>query len=196
MKNAIRYFVQGLLLIVPLAVTLVVIVKIISMIGSIFSSMGIIIHPLIDPFIVLAAAILLIVLAGFMGSLLFFKPLFTLLERALDKAPLIKIIYSSIKDFLSAFVGNKKRFNKPVLIDINKENGIQSMGFITQTSLLEMGIKNNKVAVYIPLSYAFSGNLLIVPAENVTPLDLPASEAMKFIVSGGVSEIEESKPVV
>ena len=196
MKNAIRYFVQELLLIEPLAVTLVVIVKIISMIGSIFSSMGIIIHPLIDPFIVLAAAILLIVLAGFMGSLLFFKPLFTLLERALDKAPLIKIIYSSIKDFLSAFVGNKKRFNKPVLIDINKENGIQSMGFITQTSLLEMGIKNNKVAVYIPLSYAFSGNLLIVPAENVTPLDLPASEAMKFIVSGGVSEIEESKPVV
>ena len=190
MKNSLRYFVQGLLIVVPVAITLVVILKIFSFFGSLLEDVGLHVNSYIDPFIVIAAVVMFIFIIGFLGSTIFFKPLFTVFESAIEKAPLIKIIYSSIKDFLSAFVGNKKRFDKPVLITTNKESGIQELGFITQTDLQDLTIAKEKVAVYIPLSYAFSGKLLIVPKENITVLNISAGEAMKFIVSGGVSEID------
>ncbi len=190
MKSIARYFVQGLLVIVPVAITAVVVFKIISFISSLFTSVGIIVNPLVDFFIVCALAVVLIVLIGFMGSSFFFRPLFLLFENFLEKAPVIKIVYSSIKDFLSAFVGSKKRFNRPVLVDIDKSNGIQQMGFITQDSLALLHLPEGKVAVYFPFSYAFTGKLLLVPKESVTMLNISSSDAMKFIVSGGVTEID------
>ena len=195
-KKYIRYLVQGLLIIVPVAITGVVVFKIIALIASLFSSFGIIVHPAIDPFIVLAASVLLIVAIGYMGSSLFFRPLFDVLENAIEKAKPINFIYSSIKDFLSAFMGNKRRFDKPVLIDIDKQNNIQQIGFITQQSVEHMGIPGKKVSVYIPFSYTFSGRMLIVSAENITPLHIPAPEAMKFVFSGGVTDVDskEDKP--
>lgn len=195
-KKGVRYFVQGLLIIVPVAVTGYVVFKIIALIASLFTSFGIIVHPLIDPFIVLVASLLLIIGAGQMGSSLFFRPLFDVLENAIEKAGPVNIIYSSIKDFLSAFVGNKKRFDKPVLIDIDKQNGVQQMGFVTQQSLEHMGIAGKKVSVYIPFSYTFSGRMLILPVENIKPLNIGAAQAMKFVFSGGVTDVDtkEDKP--
>ena len=91
---------------------------------------------------------------------------------------------------MAAFVGNKKRFNQPVLVTINKENNIQQLGFVTQKSLKELDIKEGVVAVYIPMSYSVSGNLIIVPADNVTPIKASPTEVMKFIISGGVTELD------
>lgn len=192
MKNLVRYFIQGILVVVPITITLYVLIKIVLMIGSTLNSFGLILHPVIDPFIEIVAGVVFITLLGFLGSSILFKPIFLLLENAIERAPLIKIIYSSIKDFLSAFVGSKKRFTKPVLIDVDKANGIQQLGFITQESITELGIsmEDKKVAVYIPLSYAFSGKLLIVPAFSVKPLSISAADAMKFMVSGGVIDLD------
>jgi uncharacterized membrane protein len=85
-------------------------------------------------------------------------------------------------------VGKKKKFNQPVLVTINRDTNLQRLGYITQSDLTNLGIYD-KVAVYLPHSYNISGNLFIVPKEHVTPLQANGAELMKFIVSGGVSEI-------
>ncbi len=189
MKNIVRYFMQGVIIIIPVAVTVVILVKIISWFDSVFDGIGVAINPYLDSWIAVVAALLLIFLIGLLGSSFFFKPLFRLIEYALEKTPVIKMVYSSTKDLLSAFVGGKKKFNKPVLITINKESNIQQLGFITNTELAHLNIKE-KVAVYVPMSYSLSGNLLIVPAENIHPIEASPSEIMKFIVSGGVTDID------
>jgi uncharacterized membrane protein len=188
MKKIIRYFVQGTLIIVPLAITVFVIAKIIGWIHSLFDRVGIIVNPVADPYIVLGSVILIIFLTGLLASTFLVKPLLLLFEGMIEKAPLVKIIYSSIKDFLSAFVGMEKRFNKPVLVKSSADGDTLQMGFVTQSALHELGL-NEMVAVYLPISYAFSGRLIIVPKGNVTPINISASEAMKFIISGGVSKV-------
>ncbi len=190
MKKIFLYFVQGLVITVPVAITSFVVYKLIDMVGSFFVGFGTIVSPVVDPFIIIAITIGIIFLMGLLGSSILLRPLFSLLDSALEKTPFIKTIYSSIKDLLSAFVGSKKRFNKPVLVMINRENNIQQMGFITQENLEELKIKEGTVAVYVPMSYSFSGNLLIVPIANITPVEASSAEVMKFIISGGVTDID------
>ena len=191
MKNSLRYFIQGLVITVPVAITVIVVYKIISWVGSLFNIFGTIVSPVIDPFIIILIAIILIYLMGLLGSSIILRPMFNLFDNALEHTPFIKTIYSAIKDLISAFVGSKKRFNKPVLITINKENNIQQLGFITQEDLSELNLRKGTVAVYVPMSYSLSGNLIIVPIENIATVDATSSEVMKFIVSGGVTELDE-----
>src|SRR6185295_18894162 len=112
-----------------------------------------------------------------------------MVEHALGRMPFINILYTSLKDFISAFVSDKKKFNQPVLVNINGNPGFQKLGYITRDDLGFLGLKD-KVAVYLPHSYNFSGNLFIVDAKSVTPLNVPVTEFMKFIVSGGITEWE------
>jgi uncharacterized membrane protein len=191
MKTLVRYFFAGLIITVPVAITIIVIYKLISWIGSLFSSFGTIVSPVVDPFIVILLALGLILLMGMLGSSIILRPLFSMFDHALEHTPFIKTIYSSIKDLLSAFVGSKKRFNRPVLVTINKENNIQQLGFITREDLSELNLQKDHVAVYVPLSYSFSGNLLIVPSDHITVVDASSPEVMKFIISGGVTDIED-----
>lgn len=191
MNKILRYFIQGLVIIVPVAITAYVVYKIVDLVGSFFNIFGTIVSPLVDPFIVIGIAIGLIFLMGLLGSTIILRPLFIMFDNVMEHTPFIKTVYSSIKDLFSAFVGSKKRFNKPVLVTINKENNIQQLGFVTQENLSELKIKAGTVAVYVPLSYSFSGNLLIVPVDHITYVEASSSEVMKFIVSGGVTDIEE-----
>lgn len=191
MNKFLRYFIQGLIITVPVAITAFVVYKVIDWISSFFGFFGVIVSPFIDPFIVIGIAICLICLMGLLGSSIILRPLFIMFDSAMEHTPVIKTVYSSIKDLLAAFVGSKKRFNKPVLVTINKENNIQQLGFVTQEDLSELNLRKDTVAVYVPLSYSFSGNLLIVPADHITVVDASSSEVMKFIISGGVTDIEE-----
>ena len=180
MKKLISYFLQGLLFTTPVFVTFYIIVKSLQWIDNLievpFPGLGLLI------------IISLITLLGFLGKYLFATSLFAAFEKLIEKTPLIKIVYSSTKDLISAFVGEKKRFSQPVLVTINKESGIEKLGFITRDDLTVLGVQD-KVAVYLPHSYNFSGNLFIVPRENVRLLNVSGTETMKFIVSAGVTEI-------
>jgi uncharacterized membrane protein len=180
-----------LVITVPVAITIIVFYKVISWVGSLFSLFGTIVSPFIDPFIILLIAVVLILIMGMLGSSIILKPMFSLFDSALEHTPFVKTIYGSIKDLIAAFVGSKKRFNKPVLVTINKENSIKQLGFITQEDLSELHLQKGTVAVYIPMSYSLSGNLLIVPANQVAVVEASSSEVMKFIVSGGVTELDE-----
>jgi uncharacterized membrane protein len=190
MKNFIRYFIQGLIVVVPVAITGLVLYKVFDWVYTLFAKFDVIVHPYADPFIVLIAVVLIVFMIGVFASNVITKLFLEESSRLLEKIPVIKHIYSPLKDFTSAFIGNKKRFNNPVLVTTDPGAGIRQIGFITDDDLTELGISREFVAVYVPMSYAISGRLLIVPRSGITQLNVPASEAMKFIVSGGVSEVD------
>jgi uncharacterized membrane protein len=189
-KNFLSHFVQGLIVIAPAAITIFIVVKVFEFVSATFGFMPKIIHPLLDPFIIGIGVIVLIYLIGLISSSILFTPMYTRIEKDIEKVPLIRIVYTSVKDLMSAFVGSKRRFNRPVLITLDKINNIKQLGFITQDNLSDMAIDKDYMAVYLPLSYGFSGKLLIVHRDNVQPLDASATDVMKFVVSGGVTHVD------
>ena len=178
MKRIGQYFLEGLLVLVPFVVTIWVIYMIFQRIDGLFSFNA--------PGLGVLATILLIFLVGFFTSNFLTRKLVNLADRLFSRLPLIKMIYSSIKDLLNAFVGDKKSFNKPVQVLLAPDSSLSAIGFVTNDSLEHLGIKES-VAVYLPQSYNFAGNLIIVPKDQVTPLDADSGDVMAFIVSGGVS---------
>ena len=194
MKKLLNYFFQGLLVVIPIAVTIFVIYKIITWIDNLLPFQIPVKLPGIGQVSIPGLGILTIVIAvtafGYLAKFFVANPFFVLLERMLERTPLLKIIYTSVKDLIEAFVGEKKRFNQPVLVTVNKESGVQRIGFITQKDLSVLGISSHKMAVYLPFSYGFNGQLLIVPAENVEKIDASGTEMMKFVISGGVTEVD------
>ena len=180
MRKLVSFFFQGLLLVVPVVLTLYIVYKMFVVIDEILPY-----HPFPGSGVIIILVV--ITLIGILGNTLIARELNQLFHVILKKVPLLSTIYSAIKDLLSAFVGEKRKFNSPVLVKLSKESNIEKLGFITQDDLQGIGMSKNKVAVYLPHSYAFSGNLFIVERENVSPIDASSAEVMKFIVSGGVA---------
>jgi len=175
-----KYFLRGLLLVVPLAVTIYIIIIAIRWLDGLI---GVDI-PGIGLLIILGS----ITIFGYLGSTLLAQPIFNFFESIMVRLPLVRIIYTSLRDLVSAFVGDHKKFDQPVLVNLLREGTVKRVGFITQKDLSVLGIPGF-VAVYFPHSYNFSGNLLLVPGDQVTPLKLSSTEIMKFVVSGGVSDL-------
>ena len=182
MKKFINYFLQGLLYIVPITVTLYVVYWTFQKIDGIL--------PFEFPGLGLIIIIALITFIGFVGSAIIASPINAFFQRLLKRAPLLQTIYSSVKDLMSTFVGKKKGFSQPVLIKLYENSTIERIGFITNEDLSTLQIKEGKVLVYLPHSYAFSGQLFVVDRNYITPVDSSSSEIMKLIISGGVTEIE------
>jgi uncharacterized membrane protein len=193
MKYILRYFLQGLLLVLPICFTGYIMYSFFVWIDSLLERVfEIQMAPGVGLLIILGA----ITLMGVIGSSIFARPAFNFLEYYMYKIPLINLIYSSTKDVIGAFVGDKKKFNHPVMVRLHKDENIYRLGFITRENLDNIKIEG-MMAVYFPDSYGFTGNLFVVPRENVKPVDAPSAEIMKLIVSGGVSgavpEKEETK---
>lgn len=178
MRRISRYFLEGLLILVPFVVTVFVIYTVFQKIDGLF-------HFSI-PGMGFVATLLLIFLVGFVTSNFLTRKLVALADTLFSRVPLVKMIYSSIKDLLNAFVGDKKSFNKPVQVTLAPDSGVRAIGFVTNDNLENLGIEGS-VAVYLPQSYNFAGNLIIVPKDQVTPLDADSGDVMAFVVSGGVS---------
>ena len=178
MKKLTKYFFEGLIFLVPALVTVYVIYIVFSKIDGLFRfrfpGLG---------FVVTIAAITVI---GFVTSNLLTRRLVAVVDRSLRRLPLVRMIYTSVKDLTGAFVGEKKRFDKPVLVRLFPGSEVQLVGFVTAESLGAYGLPES-VAVYLPQSYNFAGNLVIVPRDLVTPLKADSGQVMAFIVSGGVT---------
>jgi uncharacterized membrane protein len=188
-KNFISHFVEGLIVIAPIVITVFVFYRLFIFFNNTFSFPRIV-NPYLDPFIVLVGTVLFIYLVGRLSATIFFTPVIMRLEKDVERVPLIRVVYSGVKDFFSAFIGNKRKFNRPVLVTIDKANDIKQMGFVTQTDLSNMSIEKDLISVYLPFSYGLNGKLIIIHKDSVQPLDVSATEAMKFIVSGGVTHVE------
>ena len=185
MKKLISYFFQGLIYIAPLGITIYVVYFLFDLIDGVLQKY---IQQYLDiriPGLGIIILLVILTLLGFIGQTVLARPFRKLVNRLVERTPLVKIIYTSIRDLLSAFVGKEKKFDQPVIVVVNTISNLEKIGFLTQSNLNDLKIKD-KVSVYFPHSYNFSGEMFIVPAELVRPLDMPAAEAMKFIVSGGV----------
>ena len=184
LKTLIKYFLQGLFYVVPIGVTVYLIIWLVVKIDGII--------PLDIPGLGLIVILMSITIVGFLGSH-FFVSYLKPLDRAVEKTPLIKLVYTSMKDMMSAFVGKKNQFKTPVLVKMGGGIEVERMGFITKDNLNDMGISSDKVAVYFPFSYGINGQVMIVPKKNVTRIRASSSDVMKFIVSGGVTNVESTE---
>jgi uncharacterized membrane protein len=185
-RKLIQYVLNGLLISLPIIITAYVIFKMFTWLDSLLP----IEHRYPGMGILMLVAVL--ALLGYLGAKFINDTIRFWLEKMLDRIPLIKTIYKSITDLLGAFVGQKKAFNQPVLVKLSDQNDLEAIGFITDEDLHELGNIKEKVGVYFPMSYSFSGHLLIVPVKNIKPIDKSAVDVMKYIVSGGVVDLEHN----
>ena len=193
MKKIINYFFQGLLFVVPAVVTFYVLIQAVMWMDNLLYISIPVKIPGYDTLHIPGLGIVIILVSitilGYIGTRFVRNPFFHMFETMMERTPLLKIIYSSVKDLIEAFVGEKKRFTQPVLVTVNSQPLFQRIGFITQDTLVHIGLEKEKLAVYMPFSYGFNGQLIIIDASNVTKLDVSGTEVMKFVISGGVTEI-------
>ena len=178
MKRLTRYCIEGLIFLGPVVATAYIIDVVFVKVDGIFKFRV--------PGLGFLVTLLVIFLIGFLTSNLLTNKITLLVDRLFRRLPLVKMIYTSIKDLVNAFVGDKKGFNKPVAVTVVPGSNVCVVGFVTSEDLSSFGI-HDKVAVYLPQSYNFAGNLLIVPREQITPLEADSGDLMAFIVSGGIS---------
>lgn len=178
MKKLISYFLRGSLVLGPLAATLYILYLVFTTIDRVV--------PVGIPGLGFLITIVLVTLVGFLTSNVLGKTLFDAAEHLFTRLPLVKLVYGSIKDLIGAFVGDRKSFDRPVAVTLIPGSELKALGFVTRDGLSGLGFADH-VSVYFPQSYNFAGNLLVVPREYVEPIDVPTSELMTFIVSGGVS---------
>ncbi len=183
-QKFIQYFLQGLLILGPVSITMYAIYVVFDKIDSIL-------RPAINiPGIGFIIIILFILSVGYLSSFFMMSRILSVIDRLLDKTPGIKLFYSFIKDFFEAFAGSKKKFTKGVLANV-ENNEVWRVGFITQEDMSRFGL-TDFVAVYVPMAYSVAGNVYIIPKERVKPItNISSTQTMKFAMSGGVTEVVE-----
>jgi uncharacterized membrane protein len=203
LSSVAQLFFQGVVVLAPIGVTVWVVVSLFNWVDNFLPNLLNFIFPLqfaevngqIPKVTGLGflVAITLVLVVGWLSSLFFVERLVSIFDKLLEKTPGVKIIYSSVKDFLEAFAGNKKKFDQPVLVNVDATD-VWRIGFITQKNTEHFGLKDF-VTVYVPHSYAISGITYIVSADRIKkmPKGVNASEAMKYVVSGGVTTVDDAE---
>lgn len=198
MKKYVSYFLQGLLYLVPLVVTVYVLVWTVSfadgLVHDILEKLGIDNYFYI-PGIGLLLVIVIISAVGYVGPTLIKTPTAQLLHKLINSAPFVRVIYSSLKDLMSAVVGKNRKFGMPVLVNLDDSGTMHRLGFVTQEDLSALDIDDTMIAVMLPNSYGMLGDLVIVPRSKVRPVKAHSADVMKFIVSGGVTQLGEEEEI-
>lgn len=193
-SKLLNYFLQGLLVIAPIAITIYAVYSVVSFIDNqvpIFTAKDadgkVYVRNYGLGFLIVIVAIIFI---GYISSFFIKNRIFNLFDSILKRTPGIRFIYSTTKEFFEAFAGEKKKFNKPVLANID-DNDVWRVGFITQEEAKDFGF-TGFVAVYIPMSYSIAGNVYLLPKTRVRSVtNINAPDAMKFAISGGVAARDE-----
>jgi len=190
-RALLNYFVKGLIVVLPMGAAIYFIYWGVSSVDNALNVSGMIWpgskagKPLYIPGLGIANVLLVIFIAGILVTNVITDPIKRWFNRWLNRLPLFKFLYSSIKDLTEAFVGEEKKFNEPVLVEVN-EFGLKKIGFLVQKDLSALNLPG-EVAVYFPYSYSFGGQIVIISADKVKPIDRSAADVMKFVISGGVS---------
>jgi uncharacterized membrane protein len=178
MRRLAGWFLRGLVITAPAAVTIWVTFAVIRWVDGLLG-IGI---PGVGLLITLAA----ITAIGALTSSFLARGVLSWLEELLERVPFVRLLYTSSKDLLNAFVGEERRFTQAVRVSLSEDGGVGVVGFVTADDLADLGMPGD-VAVYLPQSYNFAGNLIVVPRSRITPLPADSTEVMAFVVSGGVS---------
>ncbi|MDB5023532.1 MAG: hypothetical protein JWP78_1287 [Mucilaginibacter sp.] len=190
---ALNYFVKGLIVVVPLGVAAFLIYWSVFKIDSALNLSGFFLtdskgKPIYVPGLGILNVLLVIIVVGILVTNVVTDPIKRWFKRWINRLPIFKFLYSSIKDLTEAFVGEEKKFNEAVLVEVN-EFGLKKIGFLVQKDLSKLNLPG-EVAVYFPLSYSFAGQVVIISADKVKPIDKNSADMMKFVISGGVSGLD------
>jgi len=199
-KNILQYFFQGIIIIAPIGITLYVVIWLFNVVDNFLPNILYNLFPKwmtapdgslrTIPGVGFLLVVVIVTFLGWVSSSFIVSRIVSVLDKVLEQTPGIKYIYSSVKDFLEAFGGNRKKFDKPVLVSVDAIDTWR-IGFITQTDVAKFGLSEH-VAVYVPLSYALTGVVYFVHKEKIKPLtNMNSAEAMKFVISGGVTQLED-----
>lgn len=195
------FFFQGMVILAPIVITVWAVLSLFNLIDGILPNLLHVLFPdLVKlnpqgypekiPGLGFLVVVIIVFTVGYISSSFIVSKLVELFDTILEKTPGVKIIYSTVKDFLEAFAGNKRKFDKPVLVSIESPD-VWRIGFITQAEVSEFGLHEH-VAVYIPHSYAFSGITYLIKPDRIRKIEgVSSADAMKFIVSGGVTDVAE-----
>lgn len=186
-RAILRYFIQGVLVLAPIAITG-------YLLFWLFDKVDRILRPVVDiPGIGFLIIIVFVILVGLVSSSFLMGSFLNFFDTWLEKTPGVKFIYTSVKDFFEAFAGNKRRFDKPILVNVLAEE-VWMIGFLTSEDMHRFELGAEYVSAYVPQGYNIAGQLYLVKRERIRKLEhLAASEAMKFAVTGGVVHLEEDK---
>lgn len=195
LRKFIHYVLNGLVIALPVFGTGYIIYKLFSFLDSIVPRILYSEEELVtrgDHFWGWGIIMLVLVLfvMGWFGSMFINDRIKGWFQRLLDKIPGVNNLYNAISDVLSAFVGKEKKFNQPVLVKVSEQMELEMIGFITDTDLSELGNIQGKVAVYFPMSYSFSGHMMIVPTKNISRIERNAVDILKYTMSGGIVELD------
>lgn len=201
-RKAFQYFLQGILVVGPLAITGYAIFWVVTTVDR---WIPIFRKPITDAsgavtgyevnnyglgFVIIIGSIILI---GYLSSFFIQSRVFSLFDRWLEKTPGVKFIYTSTRDFFEAFAGEKKKFNQAVLANVFADD-VWIVGFLTDEEMEKFEMGADKVGVYVPQAYNFAGQLYILPRERVRKIDkITSGEAMKYAVTGGVVDLDEER---
>lgn len=186
MRTLTRSFAQGLLVLAPVAITIWIVLFAVRTLDKWLNV------PIPGLGILLAAAV--ITVTGYLTGNVVGNRFVSWLEAGMQRVPIIKLLYNSLKDLFGAFVGQKRKFDKPVAVEINP-HGLKVLGFLTSERFDDPQLVGH-VAVYLPESYNFAGNLIVVPRDRVHPLDADGAEFMAFIMSGGVTDMSAARTMM
>jgi len=191
-KALLNYLIKGLLIVMPIALSVLIVVWAVSTVDSWLNINNILgVDPNTGesrniPGLGLVLVLAIILAAGIFVTYFVTEPMYSWFRRWLNKLPLFNFIYTSIKDLTEAFVGDEKKFNHPVVV--KTEGDMKRIGFLTQNDLSKLDMMDEAI-VYFPFSYSFAGQIYIVKKDKIKPLNMSAADAMKLVVSGGVTHI-------
>lgn len=185
MTRLVGYFLRGLVLIAPLAITFYIAAWLFTFVDGLLG--------LPVPGAGFLVTVALITLVGFLGSTLLTRGAVSIFDRTMARLPFVNLVYKSTRDLVTAFVGEKRRFDQPVMVQLFSSTQAHVLGFVTQESLARLGTPG-MVSVYVPQSYNWAGQLFLFPSEHVTRLEVQSAQVMAFIISGGVTEIPHPAP--
>src|SRR5690554_1984391 len=193
LRRIFNYLVKGTIVLLPLAGAAFLIYWLFSSLDaalnlSTWMFMDEFGNPIYVPGLGIISVLLILIFVGFLITNFVTEPIYNWFGRIINKVPLFNTLYTSLKDFTEAFVGDAKKFNEPVMVEFN-DTGLKRIGFLTQRDLSKIGLQG-EVMVYFPYAYSFAGQVAIAKAEKVTKLNISATDAMKLVVSGGVSGLE------
>jgi uncharacterized membrane protein len=194
MKSIVKNFINGILTIVPIILVIYVIYKTFLFLDGL---LGNTLKPYLKedyiPGIGLLSTLILITFLGWLSTKYISGKIIRLIDRLLEKIPVVKTIYSVIKDTVQSFLGEKKSFSKVALVVIPGTE-MRSLGFITSEQLEDFySPLKDHVAVYIPQTFQVAGFTFLIPKEQVEMIDVKPEEAMKFILSGGMTSTTKQK---
>lgn len=187
LKKLFRYFIQGVIILAPIGITVYVLYWLFNQVDSIL-------RPYVNiPGLGFAIIIVFVLLVGWLSSNFLMGSAINFFDHLIERTPGIKFIYTSTKDFFEAFAGDKRKFNRPILANVFADD-VWIVGFLTDEEMQKFDMGADKVAVYVPQAYNFAGQLYILPHDKVRKIEhITAGEAMKYAVTGGVVDLDAER---